>query len=241
MGILDLPAPLLSQVDTWLGGYIPEPAALLFWAAVCALCSMEIYRLYSPQRRVARCREELQEAQQALDEFDGSPVEAWPRIRRMLGLALQRVLLVLPASLLASLPIIMVVVWLENSHGPRFPAADEPVSVVAPGDFEALWLGPGPDRTPPRVEVRNRDRDVIAEVPVTAPAESIHKRQWWNALTGNPAGYLADELPFDHLAISLPRKEYLSLGPAWLRGWELLFFLPLFAFAVILKIVRRIE
>ena len=34
---------------------------------------------------------------------------------------------------------------------------------------------------------------VISTIPWAAPIATIHKRQWWNVLVGNPAGYLPDD------------------------------------------------
>ena len=81
----------------------------------------------------------------------------------------------------------------------------------------------------------------MTDVPVVSPAPVIEKWRWWNALIGNPAGYLADGLPIDRIEIGLPRRQILSFGPAWMRGWEITFFGSLMLFALSFKMLRRVE
>jgi hypothetical protein len=237
MGLLDLPSPVLSWIDERLTGLLPTTAALLLWAAVGAFLSMELYRLTSPQKRMTVIRRALDRTRSYVAHFDGPFEEAWPHIRHMLSLALRRVVMVLPATILASLPLLVVIVWLDSRYGDAFPSPGEPVSVTAPGGFQGHWV----DGAPPRAQVVDAKGAAVADVPVAAPAPVIHKRRWWNTLVGNPAGYLPDGAPVDRIDIALPRQQFLAIGPRWMRGWEVTFFTALFIFALTLKTVRRIE
>ena len=53
MGLLDLPAPLFDWVDNRLLSMLPPLARIVLWAVVAAVASLAIYRLFSPQRRIA--------------------------------------------------------------------------------------------------------------------------------------------------------------------------------------------
>lgn len=240
MGLLDLPSPFLSGIDQWLTGFLPPLAKLVIWAAIGALLSMELYRRLSPQRRIAQVKLALERAHRHLAAFDGEIEDAWPHIRRMLSFALRRVLMVLPATLAASLPLLVFLVWIDTSYGGTFPPPGAPVNVRVAGAFEGRWIDGG-GGAPPKAEVIDPHGGRVAEVPVEAPVSVIHKRRWWNALIGNPAGYLPAEGPVEKVEIGLPRQEILPVGPGWMRGWEVTFFASLVLFAFVFKAVRRIE
>lgn len=239
MGLLDLPAALFTWLDQFLG-LLPPAIRLLLWAAVAALASMELYRLLSPQQRVAELKLALEGAQRGLAAYDGPFEGAWTLIRRMLGLALRRVIIVLPATLAASLPLLLLIIWLDTAYNRTFPPAGQAVAVKVAGDYNGQWVDPD-GATPPRARVLSDNGGTVADVPVGAPISVLHKHQWWNALIGNPAGYLEDSAPFDRIEIDLPRQEFLSVGPAWLRGWETIFFPALILIALGFKVTRRIQ
>lgn len=239
MGLLDVPAPLLSSVDELLAPVLPPVARLVLWAALGAFLSMELYRFLSPQERIADTRLALADSRQQLDQFDGEFRDAWPHMRQTLGLALRRIALVLPATVAASLPLLVLIVWADNSYGRMYPPPGAAVSVQVPGDYQGRWLSS--EGGVPHARVVDSAGNPVAEVPVAKPTSVIHKRRWWNALISNPAGYLSDSLPFDRIDISMARRQILPVGPKWIRGWEPLFFAAMIAFALTLKTVRRIE
>jgi hypothetical protein len=70
---------------------------------------------------------------------------------------------------------------------------------------------------------------------------TIHKRQWWNALVGNPIGYLPDSSRLEWIELGLPQKQYLTVGPAWLRAWYVVFLGVLLAASLAIKVAARIE
>jgi len=240
MGLLNLPHPLLDWLDGLLAGFLPPLVRLLLWSVLAALLAMELYRLLSPQKRLTAIKLQVRDAQRRLNAYDGPFDQAWPLIGRLLRLALHRVGLVLPATLAASLPLLMVIVWLDATYAYRFPEPREPVSVEVPAPgFDGRLERQAAE--PPRALVTDLDGGVVAEVMLNAPIPLLHKWSGWNLLLGNPAGYLPSDAPVDRVTLDLPRLEVLPLGPAWLRGWEPSFFVALFAFALLLKIVRRIE
>ena len=118
MGIVSFGSGMLSGIDGWLAQFAPAVLRLMFWAAVGALVSMELYRLASPQARIVSVKAEFERMQAMVSEFDGEFAEAWPYLRRMLALAFRRIGLVLPATLLASLPLIGLIVWVDQRYGP---------------------------------------------------------------------------------------------------------------------------
>jgi len=239
MGLLDFPAPFLSWLDDWLTGFLPPLAKLILWAGVGAILSMALYRLLSPQHQIAALKRVLVRAQQRVAEYDGELSGAWPLIGRMLSLAVRRVALVLPATLLASLPLLAFIVWLDGAYGSVFPPPGEPAQIEVRGDYHGEWIeGSG---GPPLARVVNGNGEPVVDVPLAAPVSTVHKRRWWNALIGNPAGYLPADAPIDDIRVAMHRQQFLSVGPDWLRGWEAIYFPALILFALTFKAVWRIE
>lgn len=239
MGILDLPAPVFAAVEAAIAGHVPPLLRLGFWAAVAALASIELYRLLSPQRRITVAMRRLQQSQKALAGFDGEFNDALPLMGRMLRAAGQRLLLVLPGAVAASLPILALLVWLDGAYGARFPDPGQPVAVHArPGGLDARLESA--EAGAARVVVTDSARRPVVQAALPAPVPTIHKWQWWNALIGNPAGYLPKEAPVERIDIDLPRIEVLTVGPVWLRGWEAPFFALFLVFALVAKWARKV-
>ncbi|AZO31439.1 hypothetical protein [Mesorhizobium sp. M1B.F.Ca.ET.045.04.1.1] len=238
MGLLDMLSPVLSALDNWLTPVLPSSARLVLWAALGAFLCMELYRVLSPQKRIAEIKLAYARTQQSVADFEGEFQEAWPLLRRMLALALRRVALVFPATIAASLPLLLIVVWLDSRYGDVYPPPDASVGVKVSGDFKGRWVN-GSNGVP-HAQIVDRAGSAIADVPVTQAVSVIQKWRWWNVLIGNPAGYLPEDLPFDRIDLGLPRQQVLGVGPAWLRGWEGIFFAATILVALMLKSVRGI-
>src|SRR5690606_6684830 len=156
------------------------------------IACLELYRVTSPQKRIARIKRDAKQAQQALASYDGEMEGAWPLIKSTLGLSLQRVAIVTPATLLAAYQVVALLAWMRNSYSHVFPPGNEPAAVEVAAPLEGRWLDSGID-APPRIQARRPDGGVVLELPLLAAIPVIHKRQWWNLLIENPAGYLPDD------------------------------------------------
>lgn len=238
-GLFDLPAPLFDWVDRHLFASLPAAAAVAVWALLAGVATMELYRLLSPQARIERLKHATREAQQRLSAYDGDLDGAWPLIRRLLGVSLQRVAIVLPATLVAAYPVIAVLVWASNTWGHHFPDDPGSVAVTAEAPFDARWVAAAGEA--PHVQARTPGGELVLDRPVAVPVTVLHKREWWNWLVGNPAGYLPADAPVERIDIDLPRRELFAAGPAWLRGWEAVFIPVLFVSALAYKAIRRIH
>lgn len=243
MGLLDLPAPLFALLDAGLSGIAPPAVRLAVWGLLAAILSMGLYWLLSPQGRIAEAKVQAAAARRALDAYDGEFAGAWPLIRAMLRLAVRQLALVTGPAVAASLPVLALLVWLSTAYGHAFPAAPSAVSVhTVPEHFQA-WLQPNGSAASAAHEVVVRDADgrIVDQVPIAVPVPTIHKRQWWNALLGNPAGYLPDQAVLERIEVELPERQYLPMGPDWLRAWYAVFFAALLAGSIAIKVAARIE
>lgn len=200
---------------------------------------MWLYKLLSPQRRIAETEAEALEARRELNAFDGEMDEAWPLISRMFRASGRRLALALPSALAASLPIVALIVWLSNDYSYRFPQESEhATATAAPRDYHAAVLQSEAEGR--RVVVRAPEGEVVSDVTMDAPVPVIEKHQWWNWLIANPAGYLPESVPVERVEVDLPQLEVVPLGPAWVRGWEFLFFGLFLLFSLVIKKAGRI-
>jgi hypothetical protein len=239
MGVFDWPAPLFARVDALLAP-LPPAVRLCLWAAVAAALSMGLYVAISPQQQIVAVTARANDLRRELRGYDGDFHGAWALIRSSFAAAGYRLLLVIPAALVASVPLIMLIVWISTAYGHYFPAAPSTVPVhvkpsVMQGRLEVQLESP--HKLPPRhrVAVRGDGGGQVVTLPLDKPVPVLEKRHWWNVLIGNPAGYVPSDSPVERIDVALPRHEMLSFGPHWLRQWEALFIGPLILFSIAVK------
>lgn len=242
MGAFDLPAPILAWIDAQFGLVAAPQLRLVLWGIVAAAVSMVLYWLLSPQHQLIDTKRRALEARRALDRYDGDFGSAWPLIRKMLRLALRQVGLATWPALLASLPVIALIAWLSSSYGHAFPTTATEVSVRTfpqqlPARLQATSGSPSSLHT---IVVANDAGRVVGRIELSAPIATLHKRQWWNALFGNPLGYLPEDTELERIEIDLPPREYLPLGPWWMRSWHAVFFATLLIVSLAIKTACRI-
>jgi hypothetical protein len=256
MGVFDVASPLFSWVDGLMSGWLPDTLRLVLWAVVAAIASMALYRVTSNQARLSAIKAEMAALRQEIAAFDGPMSEMWGLVGRNLRLALRQLWVTFVPAVIASLPVIFLLVWVSNSFDARMPRPGEPVEVEAVArdgtaagglrwrgearaEGEGRWIVAWPDPGQRR-ELLDADDRVLLTLPPPAPVGVVHQRRWWNVLLGNPAGYLPPG-PVDAVEIGLPTREYLPFGPSWLRGWIPLFFAVVIAVSLLLKIVWRLH
>jgi hypothetical protein len=256
MGVFDVASPVFAWVDGLMSPWLPATVRLVLWAAVAGIASMALYRVTSNQAKLAAIKAEMASLRQEIAAFDGPFSEMWGLTGRNLRLALRQVWVTFVPAIIASLPVLFLLVWVSNSFDASMPRPGEPVEVQAfaqdggalpplhwQGDArtagEGRWTVAWPDAGR-HLELLNADDEVLLTLPPPAPVGVVHQRRWWNVLLGNPAGYLPPG-PVDAVEIDLPRREYLPFGPGWLRGWIPLFFAVMIAVSLLLKILWRLH
>ncbi|WP_299391031.1 hypothetical protein [Pelagibius sp.] len=246
-GLFDLASPLLTALDRSLAPLIPPAGRLAVWGLVAASLSMALYAVLSPQQRLREGKAAAAEARFALEAYEGQLKDAMPLIVQVQKRALAQLGLVLGPAVLASLPILFMIVWLSGAYGHFIPesVASVRLSVEPPGMI-VRWLSEAEDRwavgsdAAVRIEVSDPDRQMVERVELTAAVTSLHKRRWWNLLIANPIGYLPPDGALERIEIALPRQDVLGFGPDWLRGWESVFFTALVAASLGIKAVFRL-
>lgn len=252
MGLLDLPGPIFSAIDGALGAFLPAFPRLLLWGLFAGWLTMLLYRRISNQEKIGALKAEQKQQQQRIAEFDGEFTELMPLIRSTLGTGFRQLGLALGPALLATLPILFLVVWVAGRFGYEMPPpgatvtvkvtpADAPLRIEPPtaiaGDDSRraiAWPRPGGQ------VVLLEDGTPLLVLPPPEPVPVIHGKRWWNLLMANPIGYLPGDAAADLIELGLPEQQIIGFGAAWMRGWMFSFFgsflLASLAFKFILKI-----
>jgi len=253
MGLFDLPAPMLSWMDSAVAPILPPTARLVAWGIVASALSMGLYWLLSAQEELARVKIEAAAARRDLAAYDGDFDGVLPRARRMLALSFRNIFLAGVPAVIASLPLLSLIAWASNTYGYGLPAAGSTVRIDWQPATVELALEPGAVATPAgerhirwpqpdaKVTVHDSSGAVLAEIDPTIATPVIYKRVWWNLLIGNPAGYLPQDGAVDQIELELRPATYLTVGPTWLRGWEAALLLPLLITSIAIKVGFRIE
>ena len=247
MGVFDVPAPMFAWLDTQAALAIPPLGRLILWGIVAGGVSMGLYRALSAQERIGRTKAELARLRERLEAHDGDFASAASLIGSLLRTALHQVGLVAWPAILSSLPLLALICWLSSAYGYTFPQPGTiPTVRTMPPQLRGEWIAGvrteafAKHQPSPRILVANGNQEIVADVALALPVPIIHKWQWWNALIGNPVGYLPSTAAVDSIEVALPNRQYLRFGPAWLRGWEAPFFLSVIVVSIAVKIRWRI-
>jgi len=252
-GIFDFPAPFFSLIDGVLAGFLPDTFRLILWGVAAGVASMGLYWLTSPQERLEKAKTDSIVARKALSAYDGDFDGIFPLMLNSLSASFRHLGLALGPALLGSLPVIFLMVWMSNSYGYRLPEPGAEVTITAVGESAPLnwpvearpngeysrtiaWPAQGQ-----KLEVSDPSGEPLLSLPLAQPVPVKHKRVWWNMLFANPLGSLPEDAAADALRIGLSPKEFLSIGPAWMRGWEAPFILVVLFASVGVKIAFRIR
>lgn len=241
MGLFDLPGPVFGLIDQAMALLLPPLARLVAWGLLAGVASMLLYRLISPQGKIAAAKAAAIAARRRLNAYQGDFAGARPLMAAQLRTAFRHLGLVLAPSVLSSLPALCLLVWLDNTYAYDFPAPGElpPVEVQPDAAFEGQFRS---DDSGGRVQIRARpDGQTLADVPLEAPVPLLEKWSWLNLLFGNPAGYLPDSAPVERVSITLPEKYYLDFGPDWARSWLALFLPVLVVTSLAMYRIARID
>lgn len=253
MGLFDLPAPIFSAVDGLLAMVMPAVLRLVIWGVFAGWLSMVIYRLFSNQKKIGALKAQNKNQQKLIAEFDGEFAQLIPLVRHSLALGFRQLGLALGPALLATVPVVFIIVWVPGEFGYKSPAAGtevflsaEPVSgnihwsassevKITEGGWWINWPSKGQSLT------MSDDQQVLLVLPLEHDVPVIHKKRWWNHLIANPLGYLPPDGHTDIIHINLPEAVIINAGPGWMRGWMFSFFMSFLLSSVGFKLLLRLD
>jgi hypothetical protein len=252
--ILGLALPAFAAVDRFMSAYLEPLPRLVAWGCLMASLVMLLYRLISPQQKIARIRLEAAATRKQMAAFDGDFGDLAPIVRNSLKLSLMQIAWIFFPALIASLPLLGCLIWLDSAYGYRTPPSGQAVRLTVWPETEQISSLPAAalDRSPDgwRVEwlqaddaarLFDRQGATLATLSGTPSNDVIGPYYWWNSLIGNPMGYLPADSPVRRLEFGFVPAEVLDWGPPWMRRWEPPFFLSLIVLSILFKVVFRIE
>lgn len=252
MGLFDLPAPLLASIDQLLAIVLPDVLRLILWGILCGWLTMLVYRRLSRQEAIADLKAQQKVQQEAIAGFDGEFDELMPLIRKTFSLGFRQLGLSLGPALLATIPILFIVAWVATAFVYKAPEAASVIEVTAEPVTGDLYWSDNSEATATEngwqlhwpadqnsIELTDGG-NALLELSDTELHGVIHKRKWWNWLIANPAGYLPEESATESVNIGLPTRQFLSFGPAWMRGSLFVFFSAFLLASIGFKFLLRI-
>ena len=237
-------------------GWLPAYLRLALWGLLGAWVSMALFKKTSRQEVIRAVKQEVKSRQAQMADFQGELSELLLITGQTLKLASHRLALALGPALLASLPLIFLLVFLSNQYGYELPAAGENLAAKLIPDSTVfreiqLDLPPGSSQSHNELLISlpaDGQETAITELgiqllslPLNSATPVIHKRTWWNGLIANPLGYLPNTSQVAALEFDLDRQTILAFGPTWMRGWMFTFFLGLMVFSIFFKFILMIE
>jgi hypothetical protein len=253
MGFFDLPSPAFAWVDQLLQ-LLPPTLRLVLWALIGASLSMYLYLKMSSQEKIGDLKTQATAARKKLSAYDGTEMdEMMPLAMNVLKLSGKHFYVVTGPAILSSLPALCLIVFISNAYGYIFPDAGSTVEISAtPVDatlsidsdtaqrsetgYQVVWPGEGQS-----LNISDASGSLLVTLPAPAPTPVIHKRQWWNSLIGNPAGYLDEDAAINELFLAMPEHRFIGIGPSWIQTWEFTFFIALLIFSLGIKVVFKIH
>ena len=252
-GLIDRLFPPLDALDQALSGALPPLARIVLYGAISGVVTMVVYRLASNQDGIRALKARMRDLRGQLTAA-GDDFAATMRLsRENLAVSMRLLFMSLWPALLASLPVVVIIAWLAMSWSQLLPAPGTAVPLVydpptaglvsEPPDALATAPGGGMLRWPAAeapAALKDATGTVYEGLGAKPPASVIHKRVWWNAILGNPAGYLPDNAALEEVRLELPEREVLNAGPGWARGFELTYFAIVVMVSLAIKVVFKI-
>ncbi len=254
VGLFDLPTPLLAAIDQWLAGFLAVELRLCFWALVSAVCSVLIYKALSNQEKIDEVKTQIKTTQKTLQAHDGEFAELKSLAIKSLRLSLRRLRLTALPALLSVLPVVFVLVFLSSQYDYVVPETGQSI------DYQITWEDPAastdvqwshPTHPAPATtlywpaenavnQLSTADGRQLLTLPAS-PVPMVHKRQWWNVLMANPAGYLSDDSPIQLIAFDFQSQPPGVWFARLFDSWHWPYFILTFVFSILLLIKLKVR
>lgn len=249
-GILDYPGIVFDEIYYWIKDWVPAWIIISVFALLAAYLSMWVYAKFSKQEILKKIKPLQQNAKKDLASYDGPFNGLIPLINNNLKLSVQHMWLTLFPALLASIPLLFILLWLSNTFTISEPQAGDQITVEVhsytpyglhwePQDkVEKLtsnrWILSWPNEFK-KLNLMDEYGEKIVYLPTQTASTVLHKKQWWNSLIGNPAKYLDDDSLVEQINIEFSEQQIIAFGPTWMRGWLAVFMFELLLFSLFFK------
>jgi hypothetical protein len=253
MGLFDLPSPIFGAIDDILAMALTPMLRLIIWGTFAGWLTMVVYGFFSDQGQIGRLKTQQKNQQKDIAEFDGEFAELMPLIRHTLALGFRQLGLALGPALLATIPVLFIIIWVAGEFGYETPTTgSEVLLTVEPATSDVHWS----TTTDVRISesgwvinwpskgkslTMNDDNQTLLILPLEHDIPIIHKKRWWNLLIANPLGYLPKDGKTDVIHINLPEAVIIGSGPGLMRGWMFSFFIAFLLSSILFKRLLRLD
>ena len=221
--LLDILSPALAALDRGLQSLSVAPLwRIAIFAALGAMVSMWLFKKYSNQDALAALKRDIRQVQNDLVRSNDASRQLTQTVRQNLKLTGRQLWLSFWPALLASIPLLFLLAFCSNQFGVHAAEAGSRVYVTpvglqgTPAAFEwhdvnaqwdarkAAWTFYQPEAgQSASLFFENREQ---FSLPTAVPTQVLHKKQWWNVLIANPAGYLDDEAALASIEFNTPTQ-----------------------------------
>ena len=214
---------------------------------------MGIYYMLSNQSKISSLKKNIKDLQQKIMNNNLEYAEFIDLSKENLKISFLLLLKALGPAVVSSIPVIIIAFWLQVYF-----------SYSMPQKGFLLQINPMPEITKLVItseslkKIKNNtyvviskktdnisiyeDSQVVYTGNIFSPAVPvIYKRQWWNILMENPAGYLKDASSVEKIIFNFSRKPVIKALPDWISGWELPYLAFILIASLTVKIVFRIQ
>lgn len=252
MGLFDTAAPVFDFVRDALLSGLPGAAQIAIFAILSAIATMGLYVLFSRQDAIEEAKQSAKTARKELAEYDGEPEGLAPVALHSVKASGKHLGLTLWPAFLASIPILFVLGWLAVTYSYHPPKPGEALTLhVHPDEAELIATGLSPVEgkagtytllwSAEGAELFDGEANAIATLPGDLTFPVVHQRGWFNIFFGNPLGYIPEGNAVEAVEFELTAIDYLELGPGWLGGWEMIYFMLLIAGSLTIKFVFKVN
>ena len=241
---------MFTLFDTLDGACNLLPAALRvsLYGLITGALAMLLYWRISPQGRIRELKAQIAQGHLALRSYKGTDLGQMMRLSgQAVSPAARQVLLVGGPTLVAAIPVVLLMAWLENSYSYRLPGAgslmtittiqtssiarplgwvpQETVSQALPnGQYVVRWPADGSSA---RLIDVSREQDLL-RLPLDRPVHTVRQARWWHRfLYGSGGRYLPAGGALSSVELDLPTRLLWPAGPSWLCTWHATFMLAM--------------
>jgi hypothetical protein len=257
MGLFDALTPALLSFDNLLEPYSNAFIRLSFWALISALVSSFVFKKLSNPKKISQLKTTLKTMQNQLNQHDGEFSELKELAIGTIKLSIKRMVMTFVPALLASLPMLFILTFLSNHYELQQPQLNDSIhlnieweqhngqqlaqiqnNTVINSDASETVNWPALNNP---IDLTNTANNTsIMTFPFTI-STIIHKKQWWNSLIGNPAGYLMDDSDINSIGFDFKQQQIIKFGPPWARSWLFIYFFMTFAFSIVFLFLFKIK
>lgn len=245
--------PYFSLIDEWVAGFLPLGVRICLWGLLSGTAAIVIYAVTSNQEAIISLKRETRDLRRQLLRVDIDVQTSKELTFRNLKLSFALLGRVTAPTLLSVPAVLLVAIWLDVHQGYESPSKGQTVTI------QTVPEKPG------RLRIKTIDGHIVGDqsgIHIVDPSSPIAvfldntlvyegnpfipaipvvgKKVWWKGLLGSPAGDLHPDAAIDEIHFGMPERVIFASLPDWASGWELPFFLAVFASAFGIKMVFRI-